>query len=609
MKDVFLKACPGYKGKIYLSFVQGYRDEFGNSKQKTIEKLGYLEDLKNMYDDPIAHFKEVAKQRNAELMSEYTIKNLNTQTIELNSKPKNLGYAVLKKIYKELGLDETLKEEQSKYKIEYNLSDILPFLVYMRVLKPGSKKDNYENKDLLFENTDFSLDDIYRSLTILSPLKEKIQQVMWEHTKNKYKRNTSNCYYDCTNYYFEVEYNDEDEYELDSDGHIIKDEKGEPVLMKPGLRKRGPEKNHRPDPIVEMGLLMDSSDIPLAYDLFPGNESEKKSLIPILKRTKADLDLGRTIIVANRGLNTSDNIIHIAGTSIEQSKKLNGYVYGQSVRGADEEFKAWVLEQDYKTDVLIDDNAEEVTFIHKSRVYPKKMRIVRDDKGKTKNGNDKVQYITVDQKQMVYYSQKYADKQKRDREKIVAKARDLMSHPDRYTKATSYGVAGYINNLKFVKSTGEVANAYELTLNEERIKEEEKYDGYYSIVTSEEHLSDIEIRRIYRGLSRIEETFKVTKSGLSGRPVWVSLEEHIQSHFLTCFIALVIVRLLEKRLNNKYNFQAIINAIRNYTSCNIDHDIYLHSFRNEVIDSFEQEFNIELSKKFKNLSEIKKILK
>lgn len=587
MKDVFLKACPGYKGKIYLSFVQGYRDEFGNSKQKTIEKLGYLEDLKNMYDDPIAHFKEVAKQRNAELMSEYTIKNLNTQTIELNSKPKNLGYAVLKKIYKELGLDETLKEEQSKYKIEYNLSDILPFLVYMRVLKPGSKKDNYENKDLLFENTDFSLDDIYRSLTILSPLKEKIQQVMWEHTKNKYKRNTSNCYYDCTNYYFEVEYNDEDEYELDSDGHIIKDEKGEPVLMKPGLRKRGPEKNHRPDPIVEMGLLMDSSDIPLAYDLFPGNESEKKSLIPILKRTKADFDLGRTIIVADRGLNTSDNIIHIAGTSIEQSKKLNGYVYGQSVRGADEEFKAWVLEQDYKTDVLIDDNAEEVTFIHKSRVYPKKMRIVRDDKGKTKNGNDKVQYITVDQKQMVYYSQKYADKQKRDREKIVAKARDLMSHPDRYTKATSYGVAGYINNLKFVKSTGEVANAYELTLNEERIKEEEKYDGYYSIVTSEEHLSDIEIRRIYRGLSRIEETFKVTKSGLSGRPVWVSLEEHIQSHFLTCFIALVIVRLLEKRLNNKYNFQAIINAIRNYTSCNIDHDIYLHSFRNEVIDSFE----------------------
>lgn len=607
--NLFLKVRPLLNQRKYLSFVQGYRDETGKSKHKTIQKLGYLDELEKEYDDPIAHFKEIAKQKNTESSTEYTIKGLNTQTIETNSKPKNLGYAVLKKIYKELGIDEVLKDTQSKSKIEYDLSDILSFLVYMRILKPGSKKDNYENKDLLFESTDFSLDDIYRSLTILNPLKDRIQQIMWENTKDRYKRDTSNCYYDCTNYYFEVEYNDEDKYELDIDGNIIKDENGEPVLKKQGLRKRGPEKNHRPDPIVEMGLLMDSSDIPLAYDLFPGNESEKKSLIPILKRTKTDFDLGRTIVVADRGLNTSDNVIHIAGTSIEQSKKLNGYVYGQSVRGADEEFKAWVLKQDYKTDVLMDDNGEEVTFIHKSRIYPKKMKVVRDDKGKTKSGNKKVQYITIDQKQMVYYSQKYADKQKRDRDKIIAKAKDLMKHPDRYNKATSYGVTGYINNLKFVKSTGEVADGYDLSLKEDRIKEEEKYDGYYSIVTSEEQLSDIEIRRIYRGLSKIEETFKVTKSGLSGRPVWVSLEEHIQSHFLTCFIALVVVRLLEKRLNNKYSFQAIIDAVRNYTSSNIDHDIYLHSFRNEVIDSFEQEFNIELSKKFKTLSEIKKILK
>ncbi len=596
-------------GKIYLSFVQGYRDEFGKVKQKTIEKIGYLDDLKKEYDDPIAHFKEVAKHKTSDSITEYTIKNLNTQKILEGAKSKNLGYAVLKKIYKELGIDDVLKETQAKSKIEYNLCEILPFLVYMRVLKPGSKKDNYENKDILFENTDFSLDDIYRSLTVLNPLKEKIQKVIWENTKDKYNRDTTNCFYDCTNYYFEVEYNDEDVYEQDVDGNVIKDDKGNPVLKQKGLRKRGPEKNHRPDPIVEMGLLMDSSNIPLSYDLFPGNESEKKSLIPILQRTKSDFDLGRTIVVADRGLNTSDNIIHIAGTTIEQSKKLNGYVYGQSVRGADEEFKAWVLKQEYKSDIIIDENGNEITFIHKSRIYPKKMRVIRDDMGKTSAGNSKVQYIMVDQKQMVYFSQKYADKQKRDREKIVAKAKDLMAHPDKYTKATSYGVAGYVKNLKFVKDTGEVANASELSLNEERIREEEKYDGYYSIVTSEEHLNDIEIRRIYRGLSKIEETFKVTKSGLNGRPVWVSLEEHIQSHFLTCFIALVLVRLLEKRLHNQYSFQEIIDSIRNYTSCNVDHDIYLHTFRNKTIDSFEQEFNIEFSKKFKTLSEIKKILK
>jgi transposase len=479
----------------------------------------------------------------------------------------------------------------------------------MRVLKPGSKKDAYENKNLLFEKSDFSLDDIYRSLTVLNPLQEKIQKAIWDNTKDKYKRDTSTCYYDCTNYYFEIEYNDDDKYECDVDGNIIKDEQGNPIIKEKGLRKRGPEKNKRPDPIVEMGLLMDASEIPLAYTLFPGNESEKKSLIPILNRTRQHYNLGRTIVVADRGLNTSDNVIHIAGTSIEQARKLNGYVYGQSVRGADEEFKEWVLKQDYNVDILKDENNKDIKFIHKSRIYPKKMKIVRDDKGKTKSGNDKVQYIEVDQKQMVYYSQKYADKQKRDREKIIAKAKDLISHPEKYSRATSYGVAGYVNNLKFVKSTGEIADTNDLSINLNRIEEEEKYDGYYSIVTSEEHLSDIEIRNIYRGLSKIEETFKVTKSGLEARPVWVSRKEHIESHFLTCFIALVLVRLLEKRLDNKYPYQSIIDSIRNYTSANIEHDIYMQSFKNEVIDDIEQEFNINLSKKYKTLSEIKKILK
>ena len=146
-----------------------------------------------------------------------------------------------------------------------------------------------------------------------------------------------------------------------------------------------------------------------------------------------------------------------------------------------------------------------------------------------------------------------------------------------------------------------------LSLNVERIKEEEKYDGYYSIVTSEEHLSDLEIRNIYRGLSKIEETFKVTKSGLETRPVWVSRKDHIESHFLTCFIALVLIRLLEKKLDNQYPFEKIIDSIRSYISCKITHDIYLQSFKNDVIASFEQTFHINLSKKFQTLSDIKKI--
>lgn len=605
---MFLKVRSLANGRKYLSYVHGYRDEYGKSKQKTIEKIGYLDVLEKEYDNPIEHFRNLAKKIEEEKMKSLVIDDIYSKKITKNDNAKNLGYFAIKKIYNELGLNDLLKDVTKNTKIEYDLNQILSFLVFMRIIKPDSKRDAFLNKNLLFEKCDFSLDDIYRSLSVLCPIQEEIQKCIWNNTKNLYNRDTSISYYDCTNYYFEIEYNDEDTYKLDEKGDPIKDKDGNYIIESKGLRKRGPEKNKRPDPIVQMGLLMDASEIPLAYNLFPGNESEKKSLIPILNRTKGDYDLGRTIVVADRGLNTSENILYISGTSLESAKKLNGYVYGQSVRGADEEFKKWVLEQNYITDIVMEDD-KEIKFIHKSRIYPKKMRVVRTDKEKTKSGNDKIEYINVDQKQMVYYSQKYANKQKRDRAKMLEKAKDLIAHPDKYNRSTSYGVAGYINNLTFVKSTGEIADASNLTINTSRIEEEEKYDGYYSIVTSEEHLSDLEIRKIYRGLAKIEETFKVTKSGLENRPVFVKLKEHIESHFLICFISLVIVRLLEKKLENKYSFNKILQTIRSYTSSALEHDIYHQTFTNDVIQDIGNIYNIDLQRKYMTLSEIRKILK
>ena len=605
---MFLKVRSLANGRKYLSYVHGYRDEYGKSKQKTIEKIGYLDVLEKEYDNPIEHFRNLAKKIEEEKMKSLVIDDIYSKKITKNDNAKNLGYFAIKKIYNELGLNDLLKDVTKNTKIEYDLNQILSFLVFMRIIKPDSKRDAFLNKNLLFEKCDFSLDDIYRSLSVLCPIQEEIQKCIWNNTKNLYNRDTSISYYDCTNYYFEIEYNDEDTYKLDEKGDPIKDKDGNYIIESKGLRKRGPEKNKRPDPIVQMGLLMDASEIPLAYNLFPGNESEKKSLIPILNRTKGDYDLGRTIVVADRGLNTSENILYISGTSLESAKKLNGYVYGQSVRGADEEFKKWVLEQNYITDIVMEDD-KEIKFIHKSRIYPKKMRVVRTDKEKTKSGNDKIEYINVDQKQMVYYSQKYANKQKRDRVKMLEKAKDLIAHPDKYNRSTSYGVAGYINNLTFVKSTGEIADASNLTINTSRIEEEEKYDGYYSIVTSEEHLSDLEIRKIYRGLAKIEETFKVTKSGLENRPVFVKLKDHIESHFLICFISLVIVRLLEKKLENKYSFNKILQTIRSYTSSALEHDIYHQTFTNDVIQDIGNIYNIDLQRKYMTLSEIRKILK
>ena len=596
-------------GKFYLSFVQGYRDEAGKVKQKTIEKIGYLDDLKKQYDDPISHFKEIAKQRNAEEINELIIKNLKTKTIDENSCTKNLGYVILKRIYEELNITGFLKQKQKNLKIDFSLNDIFELLIYSRILYPDSKLSTYNNKDIFFEKFDFSLQDMYRSLDYFSNYKNDLLISLWNNTKDKYNRDTSITYYDTTNYYFEISYNDEDEM----------NDKGE--IIKKGMRKRGPSKEHRKTPIVQMGLLMDKNGLPMYYDLFPGNESEKLQMRPTLKKTKAKFGIDRTIIVADRGQNTSDNTVFIAGKNDNHSNH-DGYVYGQSILGADKEFKEWALKQDdFIYDEIYDEFGNLVTykeaikdedgkiigyedkpaiFKHKSRVYAKKVQIKKD-------GKRNVNYL-IYQKQMVYYSKKYADRQKNLREQAIEKAKDLIKNPGKYTQATSYGCTKYINNIKFNQETGEIPDGLELSLKLDKIKEEEKFDGYYSIVTSEKHLSDKEIRDIYKGLWKIEETFKITKSELETRPVFVWTDESIEAHFLSCFVSLLIIRLLEQKLDRKYSNECVINSLVKYTSTNLEHNIYLQSFRNDVIKDLEKIFNLDLSHKYLTLSQIKKIL-
>lgn len=594
-------------GKQYLSFVQGYRDNDGKVKQRTIEKLGYLDDLLKKYDDPITYFKNLAKQKSSEDINEYTIKNLKSKTIDISSSPKNLGYFILKIFYDEFDLKKFFYSKQTNLKINFNLNKIFSLLVYSRILYPGSKKETFEGKNRFFESFDgFGLYDVYRSLDYFNQYKDDIEKLLWQNTKDSYNRDISNTYYDCTNYYFEINYNDEDL--VDEEGNIIEK----------GYRKRGPEKNHRPDPIIEMGLLMDSTDIPLSYDLFPGNESEKLSLRPIVKRTKSFCNFKRTIVVADRGLNTSDNIFFLAGKNDKENS--DGYIYGQSIRGASKDFKEWVLDQsDYICEPIFNDDGskslfrqmkfdsdgkvigyekKQEYFKHKSRVYPKEITIKRNGKRNTK--------IKTDQKQMIYYSQKYADKQRHDRNQMIERAKDIIANPKKYDKITSKGAKSYINNIRFNKNTGEIIENIKLSLKEDLIKEEEKYDGYYSIVTSELNMSDGELRKKYRGLSKIEETFKITKSELETRPVLVWTKEHIESHFLTCFVALYIVRLLEKRTNQKYSIHKLINSLKNYNTCNLEHDLYFQPYTDKIINDLEKIFNINLSNKYLTLSQIKK---
>ena len=594
--SLFIKKYLAKNGKTFCSIVDGYRIN-GKVKQKVIKKYGYLEDFCDNYDDGIKFLNDELERLKKEFQTKFT------NTINLNEFSSfeddtfNVGYAYLKYIYKTFGIDEILKKKQYSTNIEFSLPKVCELLTYSRIINPGSIKYTYEHKNQFFEPFDLSLDDLYRSLVPMLNCKEDIFKSIWENTKDKYKRDASTSYYDCTNYYFEIEYDDKDQ--LDDNGNIIKK----------GIRKRGPEKNHRPDPIVEMGLLMDKTGFPISYNIFSGSTSEKETLIPEVKNLKKRHNIDKVIIVADKGLNDSENMIRLAGLDLNK-KNRDGYVYSQTIRGADEEFKKWVLKNDdYIIDIIKDDDGNDIIFKHKSRMYPRKMYIERTDKGLTKSGNKRRQPITIDQKQMVYYSQKYADKQRRDRQLVIEKAKDLIKNPGNYTRNTTYGAAGYINNIAFDKKTGEVVDGLDLSLNIKKIEEEELYDGYYAIVTSEENLTDLELRNIYKGLTKIEETFKITKSEFKARPINVRLEDHIDALFLICFISLVIIRILQAESNNKYSLKQLLEKIKSFECTHETGNLYKFIKYKPEIQYLNRIFNINFDNKYLTREQIKKILK
>lgn len=591
---MFLKKSVG-NGRIYLSFVQGYRHN-GKVKQKTVEKLGYLDDLQKIYLDPIAHFTKVARQRSVVPEEGLTV-DIGKKLEDGANGRRNLGYVAVKRIYNMLDIDGFFQRKQRQLDVEYNLNKIFSLLVFNRFLFPSSKKKAFDERGVFFEKFDFSLDDVYRSLNHFSRYSQAIQMHLYSQVRKTIEVDNQLGYYDVTNYYFEIPYSDEDKY----------DDKGE--LIEKGFRQKGPCKEHRPDPIVQMGLLMDSAGIPLAFDIFEGNQSEKTSLLPMVNRVKRDYEMDRIIVVADRGLNTSDNTAFLAGVNDDDSNGYDGYVYGQSVLGADADFKAWTLDtRGYVTDIEIDNqpgsgrNGEPVSFTHKSRIFAKTVQL-KNTKGKRKLK------MTIYQKQLVYYSQKYADKQKKDRERVLAKARDMIANPQKYSQSTSHGAAGYVKNIKFVKETGEIAQGVDLSLDLEKITEEEKYDGYYAIVTSEKDMSDKQMRDTYSGLWEIEESFKIMKSEFCARPVFLQLRNHINAHFLICFVALLIMRVLQHMTDKRFSPKAIRDSLARYSCSHLDQNYYIFDYRDDFIKSIEHIFNIDLTNKFLTTSQIKNILK
>ena len=420
---MYLKKSKNKKtGRTYLSIAEGYWDtEKGHTRTITIEKIGYVDELQNEYTDPITHFTKIVEQRNLEkrqLAAEYVITARKDQRLGKDiSRRKNYGYIVIMKLFYELGLEGFLNNRRLREsKLECNTVSIMKLLVISRILDPGSKKRAFDERSRYFDfekKAAFDLVDVYRSLSHFAKLEKDIQLLIHNRITKNYGRNLELIYYDVTNYYFEIDMEDD-------------------------LRKKGVSKEHRPNPIVQMGLAADAEGLPISYEVFAGNESEKLHLRPAVFELYNKYDSGRVIAVADSAQNTGNNIYYL-----DTGKQ--GYVFSQSIRGSSAVFKAYVVDDDgYEW------NGDE--YKRKSRVERREIQVDFD----CKDGKTRKRKVLVDQRQIVFYSKKYAVRAKAKREAALLKAKKLVDNPSAYTRATAYGCLKYLMNVEFDKDTGEI---------------------------------------------------------------------------------------------------------------------------------------------------------
>lgn len=564
-------------GRVYLSICKQYRDPATKKRRtKTVEPIGYVDELEKEFPDPIAHFTQVAKAMTDE---EDTLSKI---TLDLNHKlpvdsnlEKNYGYIILSRFYHILSIDLFFQSRQRKYDIEYNLNSIFKLLVYERILDPGSKLKAFQNKDKYFDSTSFSLQDLYRSLSIFIKHKDELQLWIHERIQKKYNRKTDLVYYDVTNYYFEID--DEDD-----------------------MRKNGYSKENKKSPIVQMGLFTDIQGIPINYQLFEGNTHDALTLRDMISNVKVknDYNLGRIIVVADKGIHSGDNIYYLKSAK-------QGYIFSSSVKKGSKDFKNYVLnESGYKKSTSNKDNTG--LFKYKSRLTPRTINVTGVDGKKLKK--------TIDEKQVIFYSDKYAKRSKAKRDELIEKAYKIIGNPSAYDKASTSGARKYIKDIKFDKETGEILESESiLKFDKEKLEEDEKYDGYYAIFSSEMDMPDLDIVSLYKGLWKIEETFKITKSDLETRPVFLTRSERIESHFLSCFVALVLLRLIQVETDNDLSIEEILNSMKKCTCSNFSENLYVFNNYDSVLEKLGKKFNIEFDNKYltkqqiiKNISKTKK---
>ncbi len=516
------------------------RKKSGGTTSITIEKLGNLEEVRAKAEgkDPYVWAQEYVDELNRreyEEQKEIIVSYSPAKLIKKGEqKSYNCGYLFLQKIYYSLGLDKICKTISSRHLFEYDLNDILSKLVYTRILYPSSKLESNRQAAKFLEEPSFELYDIYRALSVLAKENDFIQSELYKNSQKVIERRNDILYYDCTNYYFELEEADD-------------------------LRKYGKSKQHQPLPIVGMGLFMDHDGIPLAFDIYPGNKNEQPTLKPLEKKILKDYGLDQIIVCTDAGLSSKTN--RKFNDKTIGGERLRSFITTQSVKQLPEYLKEFALDPDGWH--LTDDNREyninelDEDIYHDAVFY--KDRWIKEDLSvrKIKKGAK-----PLEQHLIVSFSLKYKNYQRRIRQGQIERAQDMISSGKYKQRPKNQNDPHRFISRDNVSENGEVCDIEVPYLNTALIEEEERYDGFYAVCTNLDDMGIDEIIRINRKRWEIEECFRIMKTEFKARPVYLQREDRIKAHFLTCFISLFTYRVLEKKLDEKYTVDEIIQTLR-----------------------------------------------
>ena len=551
---------------------------YNNKKRtnKVVEKLGTYENLKKkLYpNEPIEWAKKYVEELNKQEQEgtrNIIVKYNPTKIIEKDvQKLFNGGYLFLEKIYYELGIDKICKQISENYKFEYDLNNILSRLLYGRIIFPSSKLATYNLSKQFIEQPNFELQHIYRALEVISKENEFIQSELYKNSLKKSKRNTGILYYDCTNYFFEIE-------------------------QEEGLKQYGPSKEHRPNPITQMGLFMDGDGIPLAFNISAGNTNEQGTLTPTEEKILKDFELSKFIVCTDAGLASTDNRKF-------NNKDERAFITTQSIKKLKKHLKEWALTKtgwklsgDLKEyDISKLEESEETIEKYKNKVFYKERWIKEDG---------------LEQKFIVTFSLKYKYYQQQIRNNQIERAQKAMNNKNfKLRKCNQNDYKRFITQTAVTKD-GEVADNNVLSLNTKQIKKEEQYDGFYGVCTNLDDNAE-EIIKINQRRWEIEESFRIMKSEFKARPVYLSRDDRITAHFTTCFLALVLHRYLEKELEEKYTATQIIDTLRNMNLIKHNEDGYIPVFtRTDITDSLHKKFDFRIDYEIVNKKNLKNIFK